>query len=103
MEQLFYYNEAMSILYVDASLLPAPTQGSISLVVAPRQATESLTATLVYLALNGQVGLVDGGNLFDGYGLTRMIRMQTTYVHQALDNILCNGTQKPCQVKRKTN
>lgn len=42
---------------------------------------------LTSLALNGQVNLIDGGNLFDGYRLARMIRKQTPYVHQVLDNI----------------
>ena len=72
---------------VDPFLLPVPTQGSISLVIAPRHVIEDLTAMLTSLALNGQVNLIDGGNLFDGYRLARMIRLQTTYVHQVLDNI----------------
>lgn len=84
---MFYYNKAMSILSTPTLLLPTPIRGRISLVIAPRQAIESLTAMLVVLAVQGQVNLVDGGNLFDGYGLTRLIRMQTTNVHQALDHI----------------
>ena len=42
---------------------------------------------LTSLALNGYMNLIDGGNLFDGYRLARMIRKQTPYVHQVLDNI----------------
>jgi hypothetical protein len=86
-ERLFYYNKAMSILSIPTLLLPAPVRGRISLVIAPRQAIESLTALLAALAVQGQVNLVDGGNLFDGYGLTRLIRRQTTNVPQVLDNI----------------
>ena len=77
----------MSILTTTIPFLPSPIRGSISLVIAPRQAIESLTTMLVSLALNGQVTLVDGGNLFDGYRLTRMLRMQTTSIRQTLDNI----------------
>lgn len=84
---MFYYNKAMSILTTTIPFLPSPIRGSISLVIAPRQAIESLTTMLVSLALNGQVTLVDGGNLFDGYRLTRMLRMQTTSIRQTLDNI----------------
>ena len=77
----------MAISNVSTFLLPVPTKGSISLVIAPRQVIEDLTAMLTSLALNGQVNLIDGGNLFDGYRLARMIRKQTPYVHQVLDNI----------------
>ena len=77
----------MAISNVSTFLLPVPTKGSISLVIAPRQVIEGLTAMLTSLALNGQVNLIDGGNLFDGYRLARMIRKQTPYVHQVLDNI----------------
>ena len=68
-------------------LHPAPSRGRISLVIAPRQVIEDLTATLTSLALNGHMNLIDGGNLFDSYKLARMIRKQTPYVHQILDNI----------------
>jgi hypothetical protein len=87
MKQLFYYNQAMAISNVSTLLLPVPTKGSISLVIAPRHVIEDLTAMLTSLALNGQVNLIDGGNLFDGYRLARMIRKQTPYVHQVLDNV----------------
>jgi hypothetical protein len=56
-------------------------------VIAPRQAIENLTALLVVLAVQGQVNLVDGGNLFDGYRLAHMIKIQTPNVPQVLDNI----------------
>jgi hypothetical protein len=85
-ERLFFYNKAMSILSTP-TLLPTPSRGRISLVIAPHQAIESLTTLLVALAVQGQVNLVDGGNLFDGYGLTRLLRRQTTNVPQVLDNI----------------
>lgn len=84
---MFYYNEAMAISNVSTLLLPVPTKGNISLVIAPRQVIEDLTAMLTSLALNGQVNLIDGGNLFDGYRLARMIRKQTPCVHHVLDNI----------------
>ena len=77
----------MAISNVSTLLLPVPIKGSISLIVAPRQVIEDLTAMLTSLALNGHVNLIDGGNLFDGYRLARMIRKQTPYVHQVLDNI----------------
>ena len=84
---MFYYNKAMSILSTPTLLLPATSRGRISLVIAPRQAIENLTAMLVVLAVQGQMNLIDCGNLFDGYGLTRLIRRQTTNVPQVLDNI----------------
>ena len=84
---MFYYNKAMINSNVGTLLLPVPTKGSISLVIAPRHVIEDLTAMPTSLALIGHVNLIDGGNLFDGYRLARMIRKQTPYVHQVLDNI----------------
>jgi hypothetical protein len=85
-ERLFYYNKAMSVLSTPTLLL-IPSRGRVSLVIAPRQAIDSLTALLAALAVQGQVNLVDGGNLFDGYGLSRLLRRQTTNVPQVLDHI----------------
>jgi hypothetical protein len=75
----------------NTSLIPAsfpiPRQGKISLIVSPRSLLDSLTAMLATLSLRGKVLVIDGGNLFDGYGLARALRQQTHHVQETLNNI----------------
>ncbi|MCB2202890.1 hypothetical protein KQH56_02670 [bacterium] len=67
--------------------LAVPQRGKISLVVAPRQVIDIFTDLLATLALHGRVIVVDGGNLFDGYGLARALRKYTPNVETLLKNV----------------
>ena len=46
-----------------------------------------MTMLTAHLALTGRVRLVDAGNCFDGYGLARQLRQQTSYWQQALERV----------------
>jgi hypothetical protein len=46
-----------------------------------------MTILAARLALTGRVRLVDAGNCFDGYGLARQLRRQTSYWQPALDRV----------------
>ncbi len=67
--------------------LVVPQRGKLSLFVAPRQVIDIFTEMLATLALHGPVIVVDGGNLFDGYGLARALRKYTPNVEALLRNV----------------
>jgi hypothetical protein len=67
---------------------PMPKRGKISLVVAPRAVVPSLMSVLAILALRGKVIVIDGGNCFDGFALSRALRRQTHQVQFALKQVL---------------
>jgi hypothetical protein len=71
---------------MDNSLRLSPRQ--LHLVLAPHRAQrEMMTILTARLALTGRVRLVDAGNCFDGYGLARQLRQQTSYWHAALERV----------------
>ncbi len=71
---------------MDAPLQLAPRQ--LHLVLAPHRAQRQLMTILTArLALTSRVRLVDAGNCFDGYGLARQLRRQTSAWQQALDRV----------------
>ena len=92
LEQMFWYNVGMETYTNYAldsdreagySLRLSPRQ--LHLVIAPHRIQRQIMTTLAArMALNGRVRLVDAGNCFDGYGLARQLRLQTTYWQQAL-------------------
>jgi hypothetical protein len=71
---------------MDDSLQLSPRQ--LHLVLAPHRAQrQMMTILAARLALTGRVRLVDAGNCFDGYGLARQLRQQTSYWQAALDRV----------------
>jgi hypothetical protein len=95
LEQMFWYNENMetnthpTLDYdrnMDYALQLSPRQ--LHLVLAPHRAQrQMMTILTARLALTGSVRLVDAGNCFDGYGLARQLRQQTSYWQQALERV----------------
>jgi hypothetical protein len=70
----------------DNPLQLSPRQ--LHLVLAPHRAQrQMMTILTARLALTGRVRLVDAGNCFDGYGLARQLRQQTSYWQQALERV----------------
>lgn len=68
------------------SLQLSPRQ--LHLVLAPHRAQrQMMTILAARLALTGRVRLVDAGNCFDGYGLARQLRQQTSYWQAALERV----------------
>jgi hypothetical protein len=71
---------------MDDSLQLSPRQ--LHLVLAPHRAQrQMMTILTARLALTGKVRLVDAGNCFDGYGLARQLRQQTSYWQAALERV----------------
>ena len=87
LEQMFWYNKNMENYShptldfdrnMDHPLQLSPRQ--LHLVLAPHHAQrQMMTILTARLALTGRVRLVDAGNCFDGYGLARQLRQQTSY------------------------
>jgi hypothetical protein len=92
---MFWYNRNMepypqpAVEYrkkMDHSLQLSPRQ--LHLVIAPHRAQrQMMTILTARLALAGKVRLVDAGNCFDGYGLARQLRQQTSSWQQALERV----------------
>jgi hypothetical protein len=60
----------------------------LHLVIAPHRAQrQMMTLLAARLALTGRVRLVDAGNCFDGYGLARQLRQQTSSWQPALERV----------------
>jgi len=71
---------------MDDTLQLSPRQ--LHLVLAPHRAQrQMMTMLTARLALTGRVRLVDAGNSFDGYGLARQLRQQTSYWQKALERV----------------
>jgi hypothetical protein len=71
---------------VDHPLQLFPKQ--LHLVLAPHRAQrQMMTILTARLALTGRVRLVDAGNCFDGYGLARQLRQQTSSWQAALERV----------------
>jgi hypothetical protein len=92
---MFWYNLDMETYTYSAldsdgdvgyTLQLSPRQ--LHLVIAPhRIQRQMMTLLTARMALKGRVRLVDAGNCFDGYGLARQLRLQTTYWQQALERV----------------
>ena len=95
LEQMFWYNGGMEkyahpvldyTRNMDNTLQLSPRQ--LHLVLAPHRAQrQMMTVLTARLALTGRVRLVDAGNCFDGYGLARQLRQQTSYWQKALERV----------------
>ncbi|HSB65780.1 MAG TPA: hypothetical protein VLD65_04330 [Anaerolineales bacterium] len=71
---------------MDNPLQLSPRQ--LHLVIAPHRAQrQMMTILTARLALTGRVRLLDAGNCFDGYGLARQLRQQTSYWQPALERV----------------
>jgi len=71
---------------MDHPLQLAPQQ--LHLLLAPhRVQRQMMTLLAARLAVTGRVRLVDAGNCFDGYGLARQLRQQTSHWQEALERV----------------
>ena len=71
---------------MDQSLQLSPRQ--LHLVLASHHAQrQMMTLLTARLALTGRVRLVDAGNCFDGYGLARQLRQDTSFWQKALERV----------------
>ena len=71
---------------MDQTLQLSPHQ--LHLVLAPHRAQrQMMTLLTARLALTGRVHLVDCGNCFDGYGLARQLRQQSSRWQSALERV----------------
>ena len=62
--------------------------GTIYLLVAPRPHSRRLMNELAArLALRGPVQVLDGGNLFDAYGIARQVRRHTHHLEAVLERL----------------
>jgi len=60
----------------------------LHLVLAPHHAQrQMMTILTARLAVTARVRLLDAGNCFDGYGLARQLRQQTSFWQQALERV----------------
>ena len=92
---MFWYNAGMQNIFISAQdhrrTIEDPLQLSprqLHLVIAPHRAQrQMMTLLAARLALTGRVRLVDAGNCFDGYGLARQLRQQTSDWQQALERV----------------
>ena len=95
LEHVFWYNLDMETYAqptpdygrnVDYPLQLSPKQ--LHLVLAPHRAQrQMMTILTARLAVTGRVRLVDAGNCFDGYGLARQLRQQTSAWQAALERV----------------
>lgn len=95
LEHMFWYNVDVERClistmdhggYMDNPLQLSPRQ--LHLVIAPhRTQRQMMTILTARLALTGRVRLLDAGNCFDGYGLARQLRQQTSYWQEALERV----------------
>lgn len=67
--------------------LPDLPAGKLGLLVAPGAARETMMELTAVLALRGPVRIVDGGNQFAAYQVTRHLRRQTPHLEEALNRI----------------
>ncbi len=95
LEHMFWYNQSMDTYTqpaldfdrkMDSPLQLSPRQ--LHLVIAPHRAQrQMMTILTARLAVSGRVRLLDAGNCFDGYGLARQLRQQTSSWQQALERV----------------
>lgn len=69
-----------------ASLL-SPQSHQLRLVTGERAMTEKMLKLIAALAVHGKVTVLDGGNRFDAYVVTRLIRRRTIHLDEALARI----------------
>lgn len=65
-----------------------PVSGQVSLLISPSITLPYLMEIIAKLAIQNQVLILDGGNCFDGYTLTRALRSNTADLQAVLERIL---------------
>jgi hypothetical protein len=65
-----------------------PVSGQVSLLISPSVTLPYLMEIAAKLAMQSQVLILDGGNCFDGFTLTRTLRSNTTDIQAVLERIL---------------
>lgn len=72
--------------------LPAPASGHILLLVSPSATLPALFEMVARLAQHGELFVLDGGNIFQGYGLAAALRRQHADVAQCLQHVMLSRT-----------
>lgn len=85
LEHLFYYCR-MTLVVLSPTLLQNPAPGYI-LLAGERAAAEPILRLIAEIAPYEPVGVIDAGAHFNPHYIARRVRMQSTRVRQALDNI----------------
>mgnify|MGYP000921220841 FL=1 len=65
-----------------------PVSGQVSLLISPSVTLPYLMEIAAKLAMQSQVLILDGGNCFDGFTLTRTLRTNTSDIQTVLERIL---------------
>jgi hypothetical protein len=73
---------------MNTNLLPSPISGRFLLLVAPDALAGHLFEMIAYLALQGPLCVLDGGNMFQGYALARALRQQVRDIRPPLQRVL---------------
>jgi hypothetical protein len=69
--------------------LPVLTPGKLSLLVAPRAfLKQAMPPLIARQALSGRLHVLDGGNCFNAYGVSRALRRQSHQMPDHLENIM---------------
>ena len=69
------------------NILPALFPTTLVIVYAPDAARETISRLTAELALHGHVTVLDGGNRFQAYRVTQLLRQKTTQINSAAKNI----------------
>ncbi len=69
------------------NIIPSPTTGGYSLLIASSQVLPDLFETVALLARSGPLFVLDGGNVFNAYRLARPLRRGPLSMEQALQNV----------------
>jgi hypothetical protein len=67
--------------------LPFPVSGRLLLLVTPASTLEALFEMVAHMALQGSLYVLDGGNAFQGYMLSRALRRQVVDITPALKRV----------------
>jgi hypothetical protein len=67
--------------------LPFPVPGRLLLLVTPASTLEALFEMVAHMALQGSLYVLDGGNAFQGYMLSRALRRQVVDITPALKRV----------------
>jgi hypothetical protein len=84
---ILYNKNMLSTTPLTAGILPAPHSGQAQMIVAPHAARGMMLELAAQLALRGLVRVLDGGNHFNAYLVSRSLRRNTAELEAALGRI----------------
>jgi len=73
---------------MDTNRFPTPVSGRILLLISPDTMVDHLFDLVAQLALKGPLYVLDGGNIFQGYLLARVLRRQTPDISKPMQRVL---------------